>query len=465
MKHLLTILALSAAAVIGLVGCDDTSDIGNSLADEDLTVVVDSNFTITATTVDNPVVQSRSMSMLLGSIDVPGYGRIQSDFVCQMMPSLALDTAGLTAADIDSVKLYMQMAAGNFTGDSLAPMGLEVYRLTKSLPYPIYSNFDPKAEGCYDPVPIASAVYTASLQNEPDTVQARGIVVVDMPLPRKLGQDLFQAYVDDPTSFSDPTRFARDVFKGFYVRSSYGSGRITDFGATSIRLYYHRVAWNADSARYDTTRYAGDNFAAAPEVVVNSNIDYKRAQALTDMIAAGDQVLAAPAGTEMDIRFPAPEILASYNKYADQTRILNTLTFTLPADSIANDFQVGPPPYILMVLKKDKDTFFAQNDITDNVTSFYAAYDATRSCYSFTGMRSYLLDLLGKDEVTPEDYTFTICPVQVNLEASANSNYYYGTSYVVSGIVPYISKPVMARVRPRDAKIKLTFSAQNTKIL
>lgn len=42
------------------------------------------------------------------------------------------------------MKFVMQMTNGCYTGDSVIPMGLKVYPLTKALPSPIYSNFDPR---------------------------------------------------------------------------------------------------------------------------------------------------------------------------------------------------------------------------------------------------------------------------------------------------------------------------------
>jgi len=453
---------LAAVLFLSLGACDDTSDIGNSLSDEDLTIVVDSSFTLTAVTVDNPVVQSRTTSQLIGSLHAPGYGDISSDFVAQYIPSVGIDTVDMTVEQVDSVKLFLQMVRGNFSGDSLVPMGLEVYRLTRDLPYPIRSDFDPA--GYYDPTPLASTIYTASTKDQPDSVKSRSAIAAILTLPREFGRELYSAYKANPAKFADPAAFARDVFKGFYVRSSYGSGRISDFTANSIRLYYHKDVYNTDSARWETNRYAGDYFSTAPEMVINNNIRVQVAHELRQMVADGDNVLMAPAGLEVDIRFPAPEIIASYNRHADRMRILNTLSFRLPADSIANDYAIGPPPYVLMVLKKDKEKFFADNSVTDNKTSFYAEYDAANGCYTFSSMREYILSLLDKEEVSADDYTFTICPVQVNLEESSSSGY-YGTSYVVSSIVPYVSKPVMAKITPSKAKIKLTFSSQKNNIL
>ncbi len=57
-----------------------------------------------------------------------------------------------------------------------------------------------------------------------------------------------------------------------------------------------------------------------------------------------------------------------------------------------------------------------------------------------------------------------LCPVELNTEESANS-YYGSASVVVTSVVPYVSKPAMARISLDKAKIKLTFSAQTTKNL
>lgn len=281
MKH--TLLTTVAAAAITLcAACSDTSQIGNSLADETLTIVVDSAFTVTGTTVENPVVVSRTLSQLVGSLDAPGYGKISSDFVAQFMPSAAIDTTNFTIADIDSLTLFMQMERGAFSGDSLVPMGLQVHRITRDLPYPIYSDFDPA--GYYAATPLASAIYTASTKDEPDSIKELSTIVTRMPMPIELARELYQAYLDDPAVYNDPTRFANTVFKGIYVKSSYGSGRITDFTTTSMRMYYHKTVYNTDSARYDTTNYYGDYYAVAPEVIVNNNIRFDIAPELLSLI-------------------------------------------------------------------------------------------------------------------------------------------------------------------------------------
>lgn len=456
-------LSLLGAVLLAIcAACDDTTTIGSVIESESVAVVVDSDFTVQGHTLANSVVQSRTISQLLGVLDAPGYGSIRSDFVAQFMPSLRLDADSITATDVDSLKLFIQMDRTAFVGDSLVPMGMEVYQLKKDLPYPIYSDFDP--EGYYEAKPLAKAMYVASTIGEPDSVKKLNTLYVQMSLPVSLGRYLLESYKTNPAAFADPETFARDVFKGLYVRTSYGAGRISDFTLTSMRMYYHRNVWNADSARYDYTNYYGDYFAVTPEVVVNNNIHYAMAPQLKSMIEAGDQIVVAPAGTEVEMTFPAEDLMASYNRYSANLRVVNTLSLSIPADSISNEYKIGPPPYLLMVLKKDKEKFFANNSLTDNVTSFYATYNATTGTYDFNNLRGYMMHLIGLDNITADDYTFILTPVQVNTESTAGS-YYYGSSTVDSSIVPYVSKPAMTRLRFKDAKIKLTYSAATEKDL
>ncbi len=431
--------------------------------EENVSIYIDTTYTVTGRTVENSVLQSRTLSQLLGSVDAPGYGSIHSDFVSQFMPSTAIDTAFMTEENIDSIKMFLQMDRSAFVGDSLVPMALEVYRITKDLPYPIYTDFNP--EGYYDAsAPIASATYTASTFSEPDSVKKLENIYVPLKLPVEIARDIFKAYKKNPATFSNPEAFTKDVFKGVYVRSSYGSGRISDFSINSIRFYYHKDTVSTSTKNDTTLYYYGDYLAATPEVIVNNNVKYTPANEIIDMYLAGEKLLIAPAGYELEFEFPALDIISNYNQHKDDLRVINSLTFKIPVDTISNKYEIAPPPYVLMVLKNKKDEFFANNKLPDNISSFYAQYDATKKSYSFAGMRNYLLDLLDREaELTADDYTFVLCPVQVTTETSASASnsyyYYYGTtSYIVSRITPYVSKPAMAKILLDKAKIQFTYS-------
>lgn len=155
---------LIPAALIGvsMLSCEQDGTIGSSVIQDRVEVLIDSSFTVTGSSVANPVVQARTDNQLLGIIDAKGFGKLSSDFISQLMPANVIDTVGVTVNDIDSLKMFLYMKEGAMIGDSVVPMGLDVYRVTKDLPSPIYSNFDPDTYYS-ESDKLASTVYSATV--------------------------------------------------------------------------------------------------------------------------------------------------------------------------------------------------------------------------------------------------------------------------------------------------------------
>ena len=455
MKSVFKIYALVALLGLNVTACDDQMSTGSSLVEDEVQVIVDTTFTTTGYSISGQPVLSRTITGILGRIEAPDYGNLTSDFVTQFMPSIALDTVGVNAGRIDAVKLVMRYEIGGFTGDSLAPMGLEVYRLNKQLPSPIYSDFDPS--GYYDVTPIASKVYTASEAALTDSLLKLKYREIKVDLPIALGRELYDKYIQDPAAYSEPESFAK-IFPGLYLKNSYGSGRITRLVKTTIDFDYHSVT-PIDGTDRDTTIYKTSSyFAVTPEIIANNNINMSISKDIRDSIAKGQTIVMAPAGLDVEMTFPARELLDTYNaKIKGGLGVINTLTYTIPAKVIENKYNIAPPPFLLMVLKKDRDKFFAENKLTDEITSFYATYNETSGQYYFGSMFKYIQQLQEKGEITDEDVTFVITPVLVSLEMS--DNYYDQMTYVTS-ITPYVAKPVMVNLEVAKAKINFVYSSQ-----
>ena len=452
-------VVLGALCQITFVACtNEDSPIGSSIIEDNISVTIDSTFTISGKSVPNAAVQSRTLLQLLGRIDAAGYGSLSSDVVTQFMPSVSLDTTNVTVNDIDSIKLMMGVFHGNFVGDSVTPMGIEVYRLTKDLPSPIYSDFDPT--GYYDPSQLlGSKIYNASTLGESDSAKTASYHTVSVNLPQSLAKEFFSAYKKDPADFNTPSAFIDKIFKGLYIRNSYGSGRLTLVSNTLMRVFYHNDV-KTDDGRDSTVFRMANYFAVTPEIVTNNNIGLKLAPSVESAVENGENIVVSPTGYDVEFRFPLPEIIASYNNGKGTESAINSLTFTLPVDSVENKFGFGPAPNMLLVLKNKKDEFFQNNSLPDNRTSFYSTYDETNQRYTFAGLRTYLVDMLEKENLTADDYTFVLTPIYVSTES--NGNYYYGTTPTVTTVTPYISSPTMTKILFDKAKIKLTFSNQTT---
>lgn len=456
MKRLSALVALLGVLCGVLVSCDDNmSSVGSSLVEDRVQVVVDSSFVLEGASVERTRLQSRTVTQLLGTITADGYGEFSSNVVTQFMPGLALDTKTVKRENIDSIKLIMRSKLGAYVGDSIMPMGVEVFPLKRQLTSPIYSDFDPA--GYYDPTPWGSAVYTASAVGQNDSIRKLGYRTIEVNLPIDFARSIYDEYVNSPASFQNPGAFA-EFFPGLYIATSFGSGRVTRIDNSFITLYYHTTGTDAETGKEIVTKASNTFLAVTPEVISNNDIDYEMAPALSQRVSAGETLLVAPLGYEVQLKMPARAIVESYRSKAGPISLINALSMTIPAEKIANSYGILPPANILMVKKSMADEFFAKNMIADGISSFTATYSATAGCYSFSNLRHYALDLVNKEgALTADDEEFVIVPVTVVSETVSSTT-------VITSMTPYITTPAMCRLRLDKAKIKLTFSKQDVEL-
>lgn len=468
-----TFCVILATAVLLIMGSCTDETIGVSITDSLSSVIEDSSFVITGHAVRNDRVLMRTTSKMLGRINAEGYGSLAAEAVTMWMPALNIDTAGVKPEWIDSCRLKLRIPTSNgFTGDTLAPMRLSVYRLNKSLPSPIYSDFDPTdyydahdllASESYSPssgwIEVSTSYLSSSVTY--DTVR-----VISVPVPTELGRELFNTYRANPDKFSSPSTFA-DVFPGIYITNSYGSGHVVNIKATELDVYYRKYVQLSDTTDTIYPAQSQSYLASTPEVVSNNIIRYDVDDALTAMVVGGAALIAAPAGYEVQVHFPIQDIIDHYRSNVGTNQaIINSLSLELPVTVPATQYDIQPPSYLLMVKTSKKDQFINGDSLTNNKDSFYAVYDATNKKYTFAGLRNYVLDIINnKGGVASEDDTeFTITPVDVTTYTYPTSySYYYYTSSstsVVTKISPMVSRPAVACLELDRAKIKITYSKQ-----
>lgn len=448
--------ALGLPALLALTACDQTSGIGTSIIDDQIDIQIDSAFTLTGQTVVTDSVPARTMTKMLGSVNIDGFGIVSSDFVAEFMPATAIDTAGLHS--IDGIRLVMRSYKTDFIGDSLAPAAVKVYRLDRQLSYPIYSS-DPSSKFYnVNSKPLASGVYSmAAMYN--DTVAARTYREVSLELGKPLAQELYQAWLKNPAAFSSPSTFTKDVFHGLAVVNSFGSGRLTRVSQTMMCMDYTVTKKLEDPVRDTLIKKSANYFAVTPEVVSNNQLRYTAAEAIRQRVANGEAITAAPVGYELKLRFPTQELIARYNSVPNAQRMVNSLTVEIPAESIDPTGTIQPPKYVLLVLSKDKKGFFADNKLPDSKTSFYAAYNSTKHSYSFN-MSEYIISMLAKEKLDDSDFTFSLVPVTVSWSNQTSSSGYGSSSQVISTVTPEVTTLSAAKFSLDKTKIKFTYSKQ-----
>lgn len=462
MKSILRLLSAAMLPASLLTACENTTEgIGSSLMQGESEVVVHNEFPLAGHSTPNDRIESRTIVQLLGDISAEGYGNFTSDFVCQFMPASKLVTDGVTVNDIDSMKLILAYPNGAYVGDSIAPMGLEVFLLNRQLPSPVYSSLDPGEYCDINAAPLASHIYVGNAQGQSDSIQALSYREIQVNLPVKLARDLFTLYVDNPSAYSFPSEFAKH-FPGIYVRNSYGEGRVTQIQQTTMVMYYHTTATDSEGNQV-ITRHEGNYFAVTPEVISNNNISFTIDPALQTRIDNGEPIIVAPVGRDVEITFPVKDVIDYYVDNRGPLSVVNSLTMSIPAETIENNYGIAPPQNLLMVLSSKKEEFFLNNSLSDDKTSFLATYNSATNSYSFSSLRSYFLNMLEKynaeGTIDPDDATFTLTPVILSTESTSNGYYGSSTTYV-NAITPYIGKPAMVLLNLDKADITFQFSKQ-----
>ncbi len=458
------VLAGVALLATAFAACDDNSNIGTSVISDEINILVDSTQVVSVEQSDRVTsIQSRTINQLLGIIDSKDFGLMKSDILTQFMPANSIDTKNVT---LEGLTLTFFVANGSYVGDSVIPMGLNVYTLDAPLPTPIYSNEDPSK--FYNPDNlIASTVYNLAGLGVSDSIMELSYRAIDVDLPLSLGNKLLDEYKRNPQTFATPGAFAK-FFPGLYIENTFGSGRLVNIGQTVMTMHYAQDTSYTNKAGElrDTVWHKSANyFAVTPEIITNNNISFTPAQSIADRIAAGEKILLAPLGYDVSFNFPIKQLLEQYRKNSGLLSVVNTLTFSIPAATIPNTFGIEPPETVLMVLTDKYKEFIEKNSLPDNETSFLATYNDTTDSYDFAGMRPYFLYMLEKEEIEEKDYNFTLSPVTANYESNSSSSYYYyGTSsqQTLTAIVPYVEQPAMTKLDFSKAKIKLTYSKQST---
>lgn len=468
-------LPVAIALALGISSCgDENSLIGSSIVDTDLEIVVDSSFQkmITAESIPNDSVVGRTITQLIGRISIPGYGKLETDFLTQFMSASTFDTVGVDR--LDSLVLYLSYNAESFTGDSLAPMQLSVYPLEKQLQSPVYSSIDPADYYNAQSAPIALKSYNASFLGLPDSLVKLGYKTIRVKLPDAMAEQFFEKYKTDPLIFSSPSRFTQ-YFPGFYVKTSYGSGCVVNVQNSVMNLHYTKTTViNDKDSTYASTQTL---MAVTPEIATGNHIKLEIDPAIESGIAAGRVYLVAPAGLNVLLHFPTREIVRSFEESVGAggstiQGLINSLILEVPLKELPkSSYKLEPPQFLLFVRKSELQKFFEKKELADNVRSFYAEYNSDTRKYSFTGLRTFLNDVIEKKrqgtEITDADEEIVLVPVSVYSETVSSGSSYYYYSYneqeVVTDIVPYISAPALAEIDMNNIRLQLTYSRQKTK--
>ena len=419
MKILRLFTALAIAALT-FAACDETTDnIGSSITnDVDRISIQDSVYNVITESYVPDSVLSRSNSGLIGKVKDPETGNyVTGDYMTQfgVLPSFDVDTLeyirNANNGKLESDSCYLLVSYTSTYGDSIAPMKVAAYEMSKPMTeaQEYYSNYDAFEHGWVSEDNYHSTA-TYNLCNATDTkyfkIYLNKPYTKDGKTYKNYGTYILQTYEAHPEYFKTNYRFLHNVCPGFYIKNVGGVGNVANIWNTEIQFYWtrHKTVKASDGVTDSTAISIGYNRFDGTEEVLQLNKITNDTESLHQMAAEENcTYLKSPAGIFTLATLPVEEIMKGHEKDT-----LNTATITFPRinnEDADNKYQFDTPSTILMVQADSLKSFFEEAKITDNRTTYVASYNSSstgvKNAYTFSNIAnliSAMYKLKGKSD-------------------------------------------------------------------
>ncbi|KAA6340695.1 hypothetical protein EZS27_011458 [termite gut metagenome] len=394
----LNYLLLWGLILVSVLGCDDnTGSLGlNMLPDWDVIVPKSKSYEVTTESVLSGSVYAKTSMGYLGKFTDPEFGYYEANFMAQINctdefsfpPVYSVENPkGIMAGD-SIVAAELIFLYDSFFGDSLNVCSMSVYELEKNLEKNYYTDVNPEDEGYYNPDKLMGRkAYTAvDLSVNKD---ATSYSSVTLPLPKNLGERIYDLNREHPEYFKDAQSFIDHVFKGIYVKTENSDGTVLDIERIQLNIRFkahykdslgYNLKQNTDGE--DSLYNASAAFASTREVIQVNH--FKNSSKLKEKANETDWTyIKSPAGIFTRVTLPIQKIA---DELEQDTINSVKLAFIHYAQKAENAFSLNPPTALLLVREKDMKGFFEQNKLTDNTTSYFARRDATTNQYVFNNV-------------------------------------------------------------------------------
>jgi hypothetical protein len=420
MKYI--ILGLFTAFIFCLGSCDDElTKVGTSIqADSDkISVSVDS-FYIEASTVQIDEIYARSDTGLLGEFYDPQYGTLKADYICQFYcPENFKFLHTPIDGKIDSVNF--QIFYSSWVGDSLAPMRVQIFPVTKVLERNFYANINPDDYADMQ-TSWGMKTYTAFDRSISDSVRNATdysgnpsyYPVITIRMPKEFGQNFYDETINNPSSFNDQESFNK-FLPGLYVTNTFGSGNIIEVDVSHLNIYYRYTG--VGSQGQDTIIHTLERFNVTREVL---QLNRFKNTDMSHLLESSEDYtyVKTPAGVSAKLVIPAKEIAPLIDG-----RILNNIPltlYTMPQEEY--EYALGRPGSLLIMPEDSVKNFFEDRRVDDGITSFVASFSSSSASYSFGNIANVLKKHI--ENSPEEDLSLLVIPVRRETATDYYDNVY-----------------------------------------
>ena len=425
--RLLTVLVIAA---LTFAACDDTTEgIGGSITNKiDNINISDSAFNVTTKSIVAGAVLSRNNTGLIGKMKDPETGNyVKGDYMTQLsvLPTFSVDTLDYIKqannGSIEADSCYLLVSYNASYGDTIAPMKVTAYEMTKPMSenqeyYSDYDAFKVKEGWVSENNQHWSSNY--NLSNTSDVknfkIYLNKKYTKDGKTYKNYGSYIMQTYAEHPEYFKTNYKFLNNVCPGFYIKNVGGTGNMAKIWNTELIFYWTRhKTINTDSTAVSIgyNRFDGTEEVLQLNKIENDTENLKK-------LASKDQekctYLKSPAGIFTEVTLPIGDIMKGHEKDT-----LNTATISFPRlnnENEDNPYNFATPSTILMVQKDSLQSFFEKSKLADSRTSYTASYSSTgtyKNAYTFQNIAN-LVSAMYKNKGKGENWNkVVLVPVNV----------------------------------------------------
>lgn len=428
--RLLTVLVIAA---LTFAACDDTTEgIGGSITNKiDNINISDSAFNVTTKSIVAGAVLSRNNTGLIGKMKDPETGNyVKGDYMTQLsvLPTFSVDTLDYIKqannGSIEADSCYLLVSYNASYGDTIAPMKVTAYEMTKPMSenQEYYSDYDAfKAEAGWVSENNQHWSSNYNLSNTSDVknfkIYLNKKYTKDGKTYKNYGSYIMQTYAEHPEYFKTNYKFLNNVCPGFYIKNVGGTGNMAKIWNTELIFYWtrHKTIKAKDGVTDSTAVSIGYNRFDGTEEVLQLNKIENDTENMKKLASQQNWTyLKSPAGIFTEVTLPIEDIMRGHEKDT-----LNTATISFPRlnnDNEDNPYNFATPSTILMVQKDSLQSFFEKSKLADNRTSYTASYSSTgtyKNAYTFQNIAN-LISAMYKNKGKGENWNkVVLVPVNV----------------------------------------------------
>lgn len=346
---------LGLTVAFAFVACSPESSVGSSLRpDTDLITARLDSLPITVRTVSLDSVYNYTTYSLLGEIVDPVYGDLSTSYISRVQTAPGFKFSHKPVNNrIDSV--FVNVSYAEVVGDTLAWLKASVYQVFQRLPEHRYS-------GSIEPY-VSDAKLLGSLTYQP--ADTSGVRQLRIRIPNELGEKFYDASRNHPDYFDSQDRFEEQLLRGFYVKTSTGSGNIISVYATDLAIYYTYQEQAKTKGGADTVlmKKGLELFSNARHLRIHNSFVHSGLNNLLKPSAPFTYVK-APAGVATEISIAAKDLLVLYKSYLgatpdkDRYRVINDASLDVKVNLPEGLSRFNPPANLLLIARDSVAGFF-----------------------------------------------------------------------------------------------------------